>query len=177
MSRSKLRTAATVVLAIVACGVQAAGTYQRPDAFISEAFAGDPPEPDTVWLIEDLGQAAADILGHPPRQLRERYWLRAGRSAWILEEIGKERPITVGWVVADGAIVQTRVLIYRETRGWEVRYPYFTDQMQGARLNTQHELDQRIDGISGATLSVDAMRNMARLALLLDARVTGHATP
>jgi major membrane immunogen (membrane-anchored lipoprotein) len=37
-------------------------------------------------------------------------------------------------------------------------------------LTTRDALTQRVDGISGATLSVRAMQNMARLALLLDAQ-------
>lgn len=156
-----------------AAAVVAAETYMAPDAFVAKAFDGAPPGPRTVWLIEDLGERAAEILGHPPRKLRERYWVKDGRSVWILEEIGKERPITVGWIVEKGEIVATEVLIYRETRGWEVRYPFFKRQFRNARLADGHRLDREIDNISGATLSVNAMRRMARLALLLHERVMG----
>ena len=65
-------------------------------------------------------------------------------------------------------LVDVRVLIYRESRGWEVKYPAFTDQFRGARLTSDGKLDQSIDGISGATLSVHALTRLARLALLLD---------
>jgi len=100
-----------------------------------------------------------------------RYWSRDERTAWILEEIGKTEPITTGIVVDKGAIARISVLIYRESRGWEVRYPFFTDQFKGATLNSTHELDRNIDGISGATLSVRALTRLARVALLLDAKV------
>lgn len=146
-------------------------TLQTPEAFVQQAFNGAAPVANTVWLIDSLGQKAETILGHPPNQLRERYWRKGKRSVWVLEEVGKERLITTGWVVEAHKIVQAKVLIYRETRGWEIRYPFFTRQFQGAFLADEKQLDKKIDGISGATLSVDAMRRMAKLALLLDAHV------
>jgi uncharacterized protein with FMN-binding domain len=86
-----------------------------------------------------------------------------------LEEIGKEQPITTGIVVEDGKIDQVKVLVFRESRGFEVRYPFFTDQFRGATLREGLDLDREIDGISGATLSVRALTKLARLALLLHA--------
>lgn len=59
--------------------------------------------------------------------------------------------------------------MFRESRGFEVRYPFFTDQFRGARLREGLDLDREIDGISGATLSVRALTKLARLALLLRA--------
>ncbi len=147
-------------------------TYLMPAAFVAGAFAGSPPDPQVVWLVGDLGEQAADILGHAPNNLRERYWLRNGRSVWILEEVGKEHPFTVGWVIEDQKVIDTKVLVYRETRGWEVRYPFFTRQFEGAGLTAEKQLDSRIDGISGATLSVRAMRRMAELALLLNGQIS-----
>ncbi len=99
--------------------------------------------------------------------LRLRYWGRDGRTAWILDEIGKEEPITTGIVVNGRAIEEVKVLIFRESRGWEVRHPFFTDQFKGARLGHDDQLDRHIDGISGATLSVRALKRLARVALFL----------
>lgn len=147
----------------------------EPAAFIDEVFNGNPPEPDKVWISGALKQDMRAILGRDPGVLRMRYWLKDGRSAWILEEIGKERLITTGFVVNAGSIETVRVLIFRETRGWEVRYPFFTDQFKGATLNQDKQLDRSIDGISGATLSVNALTKLARLALLLHHTVTGEA--
>jgi Na+-translocating ferredoxin:NAD+ oxidoreductase RnfG subunit len=73
--------------------------------------------------------------------------------------------------VADGAIENVRVLEFRESRGWEVRYPFFTDQFVDARLEDDGRLDRRIDGITGATLSVAAVTRIARIALLLDGTI------
>jgi hypothetical protein len=80
-------------------------------------------------------------------------------------------------VVDSGSIARIAVLIYRESHGWEVRYPFFTNQFKGATLAATHELDRRIDGISGATLSVRALTRLARVALLLDAKVRQSSAP
>ena len=143
------------------------GEYQAPDAFIDEVFDGDVPKPKVVWLTKSLKDEVVKLLGHAPRSLRVRYWGRDHRTAWILEEIGKEKPITVGVVVKAGKIERLKVLIFRESRGGEVRYPFFTQQFSGVALGGSGRLDRSIDGISGATLSVRALKKVARLALLL----------
>lgn len=147
--------------------VVAKGVYQEPRDFLNEIFAGDVPEPRMLWITKSLQPTIREIMGHGLGQLRIRYWGRDGRTAWILEEIGKEHPITTGIVVKDGEIELIRVLIFREIRGWEVRYPFFTDQFPGAELQDNLQLDRPIDGIAGATLSVRALKKLARLALYL----------
>ena len=128
-----------------------------------------------MWVSGDVRERVQQILGHSPGSLRVRYWLQGERTAWILEEIGKTEPITTGIVVDKGAIVRVEVLIYRESRGWEVKYPSFTKQFNGATLTALSELDRQIDGITGATLSVRALTRLARMALYLDARVREKA--
>jgi len=145
--------------------------YQRPEDFVREAFGGHPPPAKVLWLTGERKKAVTRILGHPPPRLRVRYWLQGGTSVWILEEIGKERPITVGVVVENGRIRRLKVLIFRESRGYEVRHDFFARQFEGAALQDGSRLDRRIDGISGATLSVRAVTKLARLALWLDAEV------
>ena len=71
---------------------------------------------------------------------------------------------------------RVRVLEFRETRGWEVRYPFFTDQFSGAHLSNGQrdaQLDQQIDGITGATLSVRAVTRAVQAALYLSAQLGG----
>lgn len=146
--------------------------YQSSEQFIAAAFAGNTPTKRTLWLRGDVKRSVARIMGHRYRGLRIRYWQRGARTAWILEEIGKERPITAGFVVQQGRIESVRVLEYRESRGWEVRYPFFLAQFDGAALLGDERLDRTIDSISGATLSVRAMTRMSRLALFLHHHVT-----
>jgi hypothetical protein len=147
--------------------LQAKNIYQQPDDFILEVFADAEPEQKRLWIKADLKQKIKNILGHDLALLRIRYWQNQQRTAWILEEIGKTEPITMGFVINAGVIELSRVLIFRESRGWEIRYPFFTDQYKNATLNAGLKLDRHIDGISGATLSVAAVNKLARLALML----------
>jgi len=169
MSRRPRRSLAMLTLALgaVAAGLVRGEVFQEPDAFVAEVF-GSKPAPKVLWLTEDLQAQAAAILGHPPAQLRQRYWSDARKSVWILEEIGKEEFITAGFVVVDGRIDHVRVLVYRESRGQEVRFPSFLKQFKEAKLAPGDRLDREIDGIAGATLSVAAMERMARLSLFFD---------
>ena len=147
--------------------------YKEPDAFLIEAFSGEVPKPKVLWIPKDQRAAASRILNHPPHMLRVRYWKSGERTAWILNEVGKERPITVGIVVDGGAIDYVEVLIYRESIGWEVRNRWFTEQFDQAKLNKRLSLTKPIDGIVGATMSVRALTGVARLAVYLDREVNG----
>ncbi len=160
--------APVLLLTVASLAVWAGGVYQRPQDFIREAFHGDPPPPKVLWITRALRGPIQEILGHAPDSRRVRYWARDGRSVWILEEIGKEQPITTGIVVQGGHIERIKVLVFRESRGWEVRHGFFTDQFRAAGLTDTLRLDRPIDGISGATLSVRALIRLARLALFLD---------
>jgi len=159
-----------LALAFLLAGARAA-VYQSHEDFLAAAFAGDPPPPALFWLRGEVKAEVERILGHPYAGLRIRYWRRGPRTAWILEEIGKERPITAGIVIRDGAVERVRVLAFRESRGGEVRHGFFLDQFPGTRLRGDGRLDRQIDGITGATLSVRALKRLVRLALHLDGRV------
>lgn len=139
------------------------------DAFLARSFGKQTPQTATLWLKPALKQRAEQILQHPYQGMRLKYWQAGSRSAWVLDEIGKEQPITTGVVIDSGKIVAVEVLAYRESRGGEVQQNFFTRQFQGAILGKDDALSKRIDGITGATLSVNAMQKIARIALLLDA--------
>jgi len=149
--------------------VSAASVYETQAEFLSRAFNESPPEPTILWLSGERKSAVRQLLGHDYSALRLRYWCQAGRSAWILEEIGKELPITVGIIIDGNTIKNLRVMTYRENRGGEVATPSFTDQFINAELEENNELDVKIDGISGATLSVQSLTRLATMALFLHA--------
>ncbi len=145
----------------------ASDDFIAPEEFLQRAFEGDTPGSNTVWITGDTKAAAREILGHDPDFLRMRYWGDEARSAWIIDEIGKTEPITIGIVVSGDSIESIEVLAFRESRGWEIKYDFFKRQFFGAGLAPDHKLNRDIDGISGATLSVRAMTNVSRLVLFL----------
>lgn len=147
----------------------AESVYETQADFLNRAFGNAVPEPGVIWLDGDTKSTIGKILGHPYAGLRIRYWCRAEQSAWVLDEIGKEQPITVGIIIAGTYIKSLRVLTYRENRGGEVATPAFTDQFTGATIGQDGALSNRIDSISGATLSVRALTRLANMALFLHA--------
>lgn len=176
MNKTNVTIAFVLLAALIATKVQAIEQYLTPEQFLAEVFGDNTPKPEVFWVTKDIAKQAEKILGHAPNQLRQRYWKSGGKSVWIFDEIGKEEPITAGFVVLAGRISQIRVLTYRESRGGEVRYPVFLKQYQGVELQADNYLNRHIDGISGATLSVNAMNRMARLALYFDrmGRIGSH---
>lgn len=157
-----------ILTALTATAATPVGQYQTRSEFLQSTLGSARPPSATIWLDDETRPRIADILGRTPDMLRVRYWFEGARTAWIIDEIGKEKPITFGIVVENGEIHALRVLQFRESRGWEIRYPFFTDQFANVRLAGSGALDRRIDSISGATLSVNAATKVARLALLLD---------
>ncbi len=141
--------------------------YLSEASFLASAF-NTPPKAKSFWLTPTIKPTVQQLLQHKPTFLRTRYWQENQRTAWILEELGKNEPITVGVIIDHNKIVQLQVLEFRESRGWEVKHSFFTDQFIAATLSSEQTLSQSIDGISGATLSVNALTKIAKLALFFN---------
>ncbi|MBT05673.1 MAG: FMN-binding protein [Rhodospirillaceae bacterium] len=170
MNSFRMRPYIVCCFLVLICGGHELGAeevYLEPTEFLKEVFGSPLPEPEVLWITKDRKAITSRIMSHGKGARRVRYWMDDSRSAWILEEIGKVKPITTGYVVKGGKIERVAVLIYRESRGWEVRHKFFTDQFVGATVDGDYRLDRRIDGISGATLSVSALTRLGRLALYL----------
>lgn len=174
---STFRVLAVVVVLVLDSTAFARGVYQEPDAFVQQAFNNQPPAARILWLTSDIRPGAEKILAHKPSTRRVRYWASGQRSVWVLDEIGKDQPITVGIIVNQGKLEKIKILVFRESRGYEVRYPSFTDQFNQARLQEDTQLDRNIDGISGATLSVRAVSKLSRLALYYHNKIIKHDPP
>lgn len=144
------------------------GVYQTLGSFLAENFETTPNN-ETLWLNDEIRSELSGVLDRDYRGLRIRYWRDDDRTAWILNEIGKERPITSGIVVENGKIVAVSVLEYRESRGGEVQLASFRRQFIDASLNDNGQLDHRIDGVTGATMSVRTLSRSAIAALKLHA--------
>jgi FMN-binding protein len=164
------------VLCFLQLPAHAGGQYLEPDEFVRQAFALSqtqaPPKAKAFWLTKTHKNNIQQILAHDFRKLRLRYWQQDKKSAWILNEIGKEKPITIGVVINDNKIENIQVLAFRESRGSEIRHDFFTRQFIQTSLTNDMQLDRTIDGISGATLSVRAITKIARIALYLSQQIS-----
>jgi hypothetical protein len=160
---------------VVTSAVSAKGLYQTQEQFIGHALKSDIPKAKVIWLSADDKKVIADILNHQFNRLRLRYWQNNNETVWVLDEIGKEKPITIGVHIKDQHIVELKVLAFRESRGDEVRHDFFTKQFNLAKLTNDNKLSTHIDGITGATLSVRALTKVARLALWLNAKAKATA--
>jgi len=147
------------------------GVYQKPEKFLAEAFSNNVPAAKSIWLTKELKPSVKLLLGHELNKLRLRYWQASHKTVWILEEIGKEELITVGFVIKNHKIEKVKVLIFRESRGWEIRHDFFTKQFKGLTLTSANKLSKHIDGITGATLSVNAVSRLSKVALYLHKKV------
>ena len=128
-------------------------------------------KPKTLWLKKEIQSKIKTILDHKYPKLRIRYRISQDNTnsttVWYLDEIGKERPISFGISIKNNRVQIIRVLEFRESRGYEIHIPAFTKQFEQIGLDNTGKLDQNIDGITGATMSVSAMKKIARVALLL----------
>jgi hypothetical protein len=157
-----------LILTLIFAVDLAATEYQSSDAFVNEAFSGKPPKAKSFWVSRKVKPTVTEILQHNPGFMRTRYWQDGDKTVWVLNEIGKTQPITVGIVIENNNITLLKVLTFRESRGWEVKHDFFTDQFKQAALRDDYSLNKHVDGISGATLSVRALTKTAKLALFFD---------
>lgn len=157
-----------LILAGSTFSVFADDVYQSNEQFLAQAFNAEIPKAEALWLTAEDKTAISGIMNRKFNQLRVRFWQHDGATVWILDEIGKEKPITIGVHIKNEKIIDLKVLAFRESRGDEVRHQFFTKQFLNAELNDDNQLTQHVDGITGATLSVRALKKVARLALWLN---------
>ena len=125
------------------------------------AFPGaDKVDREKKWLTDEQKKAIGDLCLQNIKTNRMTFYVgkRDGIPmgyAIIDHEIGKSFPITFMVVLnMDGSVRDVEILVYREPRGWEVRYPSFMDQFTGKNADTDYRI---IHSITGATLSVLAL--------------------
>jgi len=152
--------------------------YLTPDQAIHEIWTGV-ASIDTLMarltpqemasIKKTLGQAAPSdtvIVFRP----RDAHGTVLGHAV-IGEEIGKYRPITflVG-TSPDLEVRNVEVLVYRESRGGEVRFPRFLRQYRGKSFVSPIRTNRDIINIAGVTLSVNALNlGVKRVLLSLEA--------
>ena len=90
--------------------------------------------------------------------------------ALVQNTIGKHKPMTymVG-VDADGKVTNVELLVFRESRGSEVRMKRFNSQYEGKTVLHPVRINKDIINISGATMSVRSMSaGVKRMLVLVD---------
>jgi len=177
-----------VMLFALACSIfissLAAKSYLKQEEFLDLVIKQQNSSYDLsskkIWLKKNLQSKLKSILHHKYPKLRLRYELietPSGRTTvWFLDEVGKEKAISFGVSVKNDKIQVLRVLEFRESRGYEIHIAAFSDQFNFIGLNQQNRLDRTIDGITGATLSVNAMKKVARVAIILHREVISQLT-
>lgn len=135
----------------------------------------------TLWLDKSIQQKIEPILDHQYPKLRLNYWQKSftnrpsdTQTVWVLDEIGKEQPITFAISIKNDQVTLIRVLKFRESRGGEIQMLAFSDQFEQVALDDNLLLNKNIDGITGATMSVNAMKKITRLALMLHQHVVSQ---
>ena len=136
--------------------------------FIKKMQASESFEKSRMILNKEQLKQVQIPMGDKYKKRIFKYWKSEDRTLWILNSIGKYKPITTGFIVKECKIESAHVLIYREQHGYEIKYPSFLSQFINLKINDELRLTGNIDNISGATLSVNSMDRMARTALILD---------
>jgi len=157
-----------LILSLLALNALASGTYYSASELLAEVFPATDVASGAVWMTLDRKAESADLFGSALPQARFRYQTDGESRLWLLSEIGKEKPISYGVVTQGGKIVRIEVMVFRESRGDEIRLPQYTAQYEGLTLTAGGDLSTHVDGISGATYSVRSMKKVAKIALLLD---------
>jgi hypothetical protein len=187
-----MRYSLIVLVALVTTSLPSASVAQRaadrshesPDGpewvkeYLTEREAIDLafPDADSTWMetwTPTAGERAAleRQLGWrlPDASFEIHRGSREGEPqgyAVIAEEVGLYKPITFVVTVTERFEVDAvRVMVYRESRGDEVKRMRFLSQYEGKALGSPIRIDRDIVGVTGATLSVRALNAGVRKVL------------
>ena len=126
---------------------------------------------ETVTLTDEQAERVGSAAGYPIDERNQIvYKAMSGRTvdgyAVVADEIGKFHDITfVVGMSPQARVTRVEVLVYRESRGGEVRYRRFLRQFEGKSLRNPIRPNRDVINITGATLSVRAISRGVRKAL------------
>lgn len=147
--------------------------YTRDDA-LAEVFADADRTWAEPWSLTAADQAAVEARLGLQLPSSEVTFFRAARAdrdlGWALEleEKGRFKPITfMVHVGADRKVARILVMVYRESRGDEVRRPRFLRQFRGKSADARLRLNRDVTAVSGATMSSRALAAGVKRALVL----------
>ena len=89
---------------------------------------------------------------------------------------GKSQPITYAvFYDLNGNVIDSHIIKYREPIGGEVANRHWLKQFLGKSTNSDYQVGKNIDGISGATISVNAVtRGIHRSTFVIDFLLNKH---
>lgn len=132
--------------------------YLTKKQALEAAFPGnDKIEKEKKWLTDSQREAIGKAFGEPVKDRRLTWYvgMKAGKVLGYMlidHRVGKSFPITFMVVInPDGTVRDVEIMVYREPRGWEVRYESFLRQFFGMSAESDF---REINSITGATLSV-----------------------
>jgi Na+-translocating ferredoxin:NAD+ oxidoreductase RnfG subunit len=133
----------------------------------------------TLELTDDQRTALGKALGRKIEAKSYPYLEITGPHGplgvvFVLDVIGQTQPITFAVGIADGAIRDLEVVVYREPHGEEISDRRFRKQFVGKRAEDPIALGKDIDAISGATISSRSATFAARKALDLAKLLPGR---
>jgi H+/Na+-translocating ferredoxin:NAD+ oxidoreductase subunit G len=133
------------------------------------AFPGaDAIDKERKWLTDEQKTAIAKLSLLEISENRFNFYVgkKDGKPmGYMLIDhiVGKSFPITFMTVLnVDGTVRDVEILVYREPRGWEVRFPSFMSQFFGMNADSDF---RDINSITGATLSVRAITKGVKKAV------------
>ena len=148
-------------------GYMHAKQSEAETSFLSETFNGNVPKKQRLIVKGEAKDQIKSIMGNKYNKRLFSYWQNDTKQVWILNSIGKYKPITAGFAIQNCSVKSAHVIVYREQHGYEIKYPFFLTQFTDAKIDSTLKLNTKIDNISAATLSVNSMKRMAKMALLL----------
>lgn len=155
-------------------GPEAVTVYLTPDQALQKAF----PKADTIWSEtwtpspaqrKQIERRLGWRLAEPHFEIFQARKKNQNLGyAVITEQIGLYKPITF-MVKADrqGKNDGVWIMVYRESRGGEVKRQRFLSQYKGKKASSPIRLNRDIIGVSGATLSVRALNGGVKKILTI----------
>ncbi len=172
--------ATSIVLTVEQWAAEAAEYYSLEEA-LTTIFpeADDYQRDDRALTATEHAQLAEALEGKPlPGNPLIYTAKKAGTVqgyALVLDEVGKHKPITfmIG-VTPEGAVQDALVMVFRETRGWEIRRKRFMKQFRDKTMPDPIDIRSDITHVTGATLSSRAATVVVRRALALQQVLFGE---
>jgi Na+-translocating ferredoxin:NAD+ oxidoreductase subunit G len=171
---------------------QAEEVYFTQKSLLEEFFAGSKSVSYKQFDLTDPALAARvrQRLGYTPAKQKATFYVALDAQgqvdgyAFIDEELGQHLPITFGVKLSPtGMVERLEILVYRESRGDEIRDARFKKQFAGKTSTDALRLNVDVAAISGATISSSSMAVGVKRAVVLfeeclrPPRIVGQASP